>query len=111
MSWKEGSAIPSQEELNDALEELRAAKASARETERRIDLAIADSLVELSRDGMHVAGLDLPPQVLAVLRAIKRGASLLQLVPLEGAGVDSSKAGLVRQVSEAIERAASSLGA
>jgi len=104
-----GTAIPSQEELDAVVGDIRTAMASLRESNRTADENITEATLDLVRSGRKVAGLELPKPWLDALEIIRRAASLLQLVPLEAAGLLSGHAKLVREATEAIDHAIRSL--
>lgn len=104
MSWADGSAIPSQAELDAYLEEVRGSKARLREVARQADAKQARRLAELAREGASIAGLHLPPEVGEALAIIRRAVSMLGLLPLEGAGLSADHAAKVRELgAEATE--------
>lgn len=92
MSWAEGSAIPSPEELAANLEGWRASKATLREFARKANAEQAHQLAELARDGASIAGIHLPPDVSDAIAIIRRAVSLLGFIPIEGLGLSAEQA-------------------
>lgn len=104
MSWAEGSAIPSAEELEANLAGWRTAKASIGEVGRKAGVEQAHMLAELAREGASIAGVQLPPEVAHALSIVRSAVSMLGLVPLEGAGLSPEHAAKVRELgAEATE--------